>query len=177
MWSNITCTHRCDNYCSLSCTWPLQLAPSLLTLSPPLLTPSPLPSSSPLPSPPHPLSPPLLTHSPLPSSPPLPSLPSQVHLEREKVTWPKAMIQKMGEGMPNYESNQIKGNLYITVDVDFPRGVFTESDREGKSVHVPSGGRMYRTGSKYTPLLCTTFMYTLVIRYDQGICTTRQSYL
>lgn len=53
-----------------------------------------------------------------------------VHIHRDKVTWPGAKIQKSGEGMPNYDDNTKKGTLFITVDVDFPRGSFEEADRE-----------------------------------------------
>ena len=34
--------------------------------------------------------------------------------------------------MPNYENNNLKGDLYITFDVEFPRGGLTDEDREGK---------------------------------------------
>ena len=50
---------------------------------------------------------------------------------RDKVTWPGARIRKSSEGMPNYENNNVKGTLYITFDVDFPKGAFTEEDKEG----------------------------------------------
>ena len=58
----------------------------------------------------------------------------QVHLHRDKVTWPGAKIQKPGEGMPNYENNKIRGTLYITVDVKFPKKAFSEEDSEGDLV-------------------------------------------
>lgn len=35
--------------------------------------------------------------------------------------------------MPNYENNKIRGTLYITVDVKFPRGAFSEQDTEGEN--------------------------------------------
>ena len=47
------------------------------------------------------------------------------------MTWPGAMIQKAGEGMPNYDDNTRRGNLYITIDVDFPRVTFSAEDKEG----------------------------------------------
>jgi DnaJ family protein B protein 11 len=46
------------------------------------------------------------------------------------VTWPGAIIQKAGEGMPNYDNNNVFGTLYVTIDVDFPRGVFSPEDQE-----------------------------------------------
>lgn len=37
------------------------------------------------------------------------------------------------EGMPNYENNNLKGSLYITFDVDFPKDrQFTVEDKDGK---------------------------------------------
>lgn len=53
-----------------------------------------------------------------------------VSVTREKVTWPGARIRKKGEGMPNYENNNLHGNLYITFDVDFPKKDLEESDKE-----------------------------------------------
>ena len=60
----------------------------------------------------------------------------QVHLHRDKVTWPGAKIQKPGEGMPNYENNKIRGTLYITVDVKFPKKAFSEEDSEGVTLFL-----------------------------------------
>ena len=54
-------------------------------------------------------------------------------MTREKVTWPGARIHKRGEGMPNEENNMVKGSLYITFDVDFPKVTFGDMDREGES--------------------------------------------
>ncbi|KAF6025800.1 dnj-20 [Bugula neritina] len=45
----------------------------------------------------------------------------KVKVVREKVTWPGAKIRKTGQGMPNYENNNMKGSLYITFDVEFPK--------------------------------------------------------
>lgn len=50
---------------------------------------------------------------------------------REKITWPGARIKKKEEGMPNYENNNIKGDLYITFDIAFPRGGLEDNDKEG----------------------------------------------
>lgn len=33
--------------------------------------------------------------------------------------------------MPNYENNNIKGDLYITFDIAFPRGGLEDNDKEG----------------------------------------------
>lgn len=56
----------------------------------------------------------------------------QVHIVREKITWPGARIKKKEEGMPNYENNHEKGDLFITFDVEFPRGGMSESEKEGR---------------------------------------------
>lgn len=50
---------------------------------------------------------------------------------REKITWPGARVKKKSEGMPNYENNNLKGDLYITFDVEFPRGGFEGNEKEG----------------------------------------------
>ena len=55
----------------------------------------------------------------------------QVHVVREKITWPGARIKKKEEGMPNYENNNVKGDLFITFDVEFPRGSFEDDEKEG----------------------------------------------
>ncbi|KAH8393987.1 hypothetical protein KR215_012206 [Drosophila sulfurigaster] len=53
-----------------------------------------------------------------------------VGVTREKITWPGARIRKKGEGMPNFENNNLTGNLYITFDVEFPKQDLTEEDKE-----------------------------------------------
>jgi hypothetical protein len=40
-------------------------------------------------------------------------------------------MRKPHEGMPNYDNNNVKGNLFITFDIDFPKGTLTEEQREG----------------------------------------------
>ncbi|XP_025098453.1 dnaJ homolog subfamily B member 11-like [Pomacea canaliculata] len=54
-----------------------------------------------------------------------------VHIIRDKVTWPGARMRKAFEGMPNYENNNVKGSLFITFDVEFPKGSLTEEAKEG----------------------------------------------
>lgn len=51
-------------------------------------------------------------------------------MSREKITWPGARIRKKGEGMPNYENNNLQGTLYITFDVEFPKQDFTDEQKE-----------------------------------------------
>ena len=41
-------------------------------------------------------------------------------------------MRKPNEGMPNYENNNIKGSLWITFDVEFPKGSLSEEDKKGK---------------------------------------------
>ncbi len=53
-----------------------------------------------------------------------------VSVTREKITWPGARIRKKGEGMPNYENNNLFGTLYITFDVAFPKGELSADDKE-----------------------------------------------
>lgn len=47
------------------------------------------------------------------------------------MTWPGAKIRKKGEGMPNYDNNNLHGYLIITIDVEFPKNDFTENEKEG----------------------------------------------
>jgi len=54
----------------------------------------------------------------------------KVSIVREKVTWPGARIRKKGEGMPNFENNNLHGTLYVTFDVEFPKEDLTEEHKE-----------------------------------------------
>ena len=54
----------------------------------------------------------------------------KVNVKRDKVTWPGARIRKKGEGMPNYENNNLFGTMYITFDVAFPKTEFSDGDKE-----------------------------------------------
>ncbi|CAJ0581666.1 unnamed protein product, partial [Mesorhabditis spiculigera] len=54
----------------------------------------------------------------------------KVKVEREKITWPGARIRKKDEGMPSLTDNNQKGNLYITFDVDFPKGEMTPEQKK-----------------------------------------------
>eukprot|EP00795_Rhopilema_esculentum_P013848 gene13848-4788_t len=56
----------------------------------------------------------------------------KVHIHREKITWPGAKIKKANEGMPNYSDNLQKGFLYITFDVNFPKGELTNEEKQGR---------------------------------------------
>ena len=51
---------------------------------------------------------------------------------RDKITWPGARMRKVDEGMPNYENNNVKGALYITFDIDFPKGALSDEQKIGK---------------------------------------------
>lgn len=53
-----------------------------------------------------------------------------VSVTRDKVTWPGAKLRKKGEGMPNYDNNNLFGTLVITFDVEFPKADFTEQQKE-----------------------------------------------
>ena len=51
---------------------------------------------------------------------------------REKPTWSGARIRKKGEGMPNYDNNNLFGTLYITFDIQFLKEEFSNEDKESK---------------------------------------------
>ncbi|MEE6525669.1 hypothetical protein FKM82_025836, partial [Ascaphus truei] len=52
-----------------------------------------------------------------------------VHIMRDKITKPGAKLWKKGEGLPNFDNNNIKGSLIITFDVEFPKEQLTEEQR------------------------------------------------
>ncbi|XP_063412198.1 dnaJ homolog subfamily B member 11-like [Mytilus edulis] len=54
-----------------------------------------------------------------------------VNIKRDKITWPGARMRKSHEGMPNYENNNVKGSLFVTFDIDFPKGTLTNEQIEG----------------------------------------------
>ena len=64
---------------------------------------------------------------------------------REKITWPGARIKKKDEGMPNYDNNHVKGDLYITFDVEFPRGGLSDSEKDGRLWLVPRNEEILHT--------------------------------
>uniref|UniRef100_A0A663LVF8 DnaJ homolog subfamily B member 11 n=1 Tax=Athene cunicularia TaxID=194338 RepID=A0A663LVF8_ATHCN len=55
----------------------------------------------------------------------------KVHVARDKITKPGAKLWKKGEGLPNFDNNNIKGSLIITFDVEFPKEQLTNEQREG----------------------------------------------
>ncbi|XP_317136.5 dnaJ homolog shv [Anopheles gambiae] len=75
----------------------------------------------------------------------------KVTVTREKVTWPGARIRKNGEGMPNYENNNLHGTLYITFDVEFPKSQLTDTEKEDikNLLNQPSNNRVYN-GLRYS---------------------------
>uniref|UniRef100_A0AC34QRS6 Chaperone DnaJ C-terminal domain-containing protein n=1 Tax=Panagrolaimus sp. JU765 TaxID=591449 RepID=A0AC34QRS6_9BILA len=54
----------------------------------------------------------------------------KVEIVRDKITWPGARIRKKDEGMPSISDNNKKGILYVTFDVEFPRGELTEEEKQ-----------------------------------------------
>lgn len=57
----------------------------------------------------------------------------QVHIMRDKITKPGARMWKKGEGLPNFDNNNIRGSLIITFDVDFPQTQLDEQQKNGES--------------------------------------------
>ncbi|XP_038644940.1 dnaJ homolog subfamily B member 11 isoform X2 [Scyliorhinus canicula] len=55
----------------------------------------------------------------------------KVHVMRDKITKPGAKVWKKGEGLPNFDNNNIRGSLIITFDVEFPREQLTGDQKEG----------------------------------------------
>lgn len=50
-------------------------------------------------------------------------------MTRDKITWPGAKIRKKDEGMPSFTDTTTKGVLYVTFDVEFPRGELTAEEK------------------------------------------------
>lgn len=68
-----------------------------------------------------------------------------VAISRDKITWPGARIRKKGEGMPNYDNNNLHGTLYITFDIEFPKQEFSDDDKEAikKILNQSSNNKIY----------------------------------
>ncbi|XP_066593134.1 dnaJ homolog shv [Prorops nasuta] len=69
----------------------------------------------------------------------------KVTIKRDKVTKPSARMRIKGEGMPNYENNNLHGTLFITFDVAFPDTAFTDEHKEEikKLLHQSPVNRVY----------------------------------
>ena len=57
----------------------------------------------------------------------------QVNIVRDKVTFPGAKIKKKDEGMPHYDNNHEKGDLYVTFDIAFPKGELPTETKNGST--------------------------------------------
>ncbi|KAK9888436.1 hypothetical protein WA026_000684 [Henosepilachna vigintioctopunctata] len=68
-----------------------------------------------------------------------------VSITRDKITWPGARIRKKGEGMPNYDNNNLHGILFITFDIEFPKSEFSEEQKEEikKILNQSSNNKIY----------------------------------
>ncbi len=53
-------------------------------------------------------------------------------INRDKITWPGARIKKKGEGLPQHDQTNQFGDLFITIDVDFPKNELNDEQREGE---------------------------------------------
>ena len=55
----------------------------------------------------------------------------KVTITRETITSPGSRLRKNGEGMPNYDNNNLRGTMYITFDVAFPKKQLSDNEKEG----------------------------------------------
>lgn len=60
----------------------------------------------------------------------------KIVIERDTVTWPGAKIRKKGEGMANYDNNNLHGNLIVTIDIQFPKTDISNQDKEGTYIFL-----------------------------------------
>ena len=51
-------------------------------------------------------------------------------ISRDEVTSPGDMIKVAKEGMMSYDNNHVKGDLFVTFDVEFPVGKLPASAKE-----------------------------------------------
>ena len=86
----------------------------------------------------------------------------QVVVERSKVTWPGARVAKKNEGMPNYENNNVRGTLFITFDVNFPKGELTAEDKAGERERERSARNVC---GLYPERYCSKTTNSKVIKY------------
>nr|ACO10834.1 DnaJ homolog subfamily B member 11 precursor [Caligus rogercresseyi] len=82
----------------------------------------------------------------------------KVKITREKITWPGARIRKKGEGMPNYDNNNLFGTLYVTFDVKFPKTDLSPEEKESiaailkqDSINEVYNGLRYSNSDSSTP--------------------------
>uniref|UniRef100_A0AAF5D0X3 DnaJ homolog dnj-20 n=1 Tax=Strongyloides stercoralis TaxID=6248 RepID=A0AAF5D0X3_STRER len=54
----------------------------------------------------------------------------KVQISREQITPPNSKIRKKGEGMPYISDNTKRGDLIITIDVEFPKKMLSSSEKE-----------------------------------------------
>lgn len=81
-----------------------------------------------------------------------------VSVTRDKVTWPGARIRKKGEGMPNYDNNNLHGTLYITFDVEFPKQELTQEEKDGRE-------RFYINIMQYFIIYVYIYFFQLLRKY------------
>ncbi|XP_041724665.1 dnaJ homolog subfamily B member 11 isoform X1 [Coregonus clupeaformis] len=55
----------------------------------------------------------------------------KVHIVRDKITKPGARLWKKGEGLPNFDNNNIRGSLIVSFDVEFPEIQLDDNQKEG----------------------------------------------
>ena len=54
-----------------------------------------------------------------------------VSISRDKITKPGSKMRKKGEGMPNYDNNNLHGTMFITFDVAFPDRELSDTEKDG----------------------------------------------
>ncbi|KAK2174690.1 hypothetical protein NP493_785g01003 [Ridgeia piscesae] len=67
----------------------------------------------------------------------------KVKIVRDKITWPGARIRKKNEGMPSYENNHLKGTMFVTFDIEFPKGELTSEDKEAVQTLLKQGHKSH----------------------------------
>lgn len=85
----------------------------------------------------------------------------KVSVSRDKVTWAGARVRKKGEGMPNFENNNLHGNLYVTFDIEFPKKDFSDEEKEGNEyfIHTIKIVKCHFQFSVFYFIICIGYAY------------------
>ncbi|CAB1328622.1 unnamed protein product, partial [Coregonus sp. 'balchen'] len=71
------------------------------------------------------------------------------HLDGHKITKPGARLWKKGEGLPNFDNNNIRGSLIVSFDIEFPQTQLDDNQKE-EALSLT----LDRQGPRTEPLLC-----------------------
>lgn len=97
-----------------------------------------------------------------------------MHIVRDKTTKPGARIWKKGEGLPNFDNNNIRGSLIVTFDVDFPKEQLDDQQKDGKRTSSEYGQwailvELWWLLWSFCIFLCICELINAIIHFPSGI--------